>query len=111
MSKKKKYNKTSVEQKSKVSPTQSKITSTKPKTSSASKTVVAEPFLFHKQNYILILAGLGLVLLGLLLMAGGHMPDNNTWDEGIIYSTRRTLLAPIVILIGIGVEVYAIFKK
>lgn len=111
MSKKKKYNKTTTETKSKIAPTQSKITSTKPKGSTSTATVVAKPFLFHKQNYILILAGLGLILLGLLLMAGGHMPDNNTWDEGVIYSTRRTLLAPIVILAGIGVEIYAIFKK
>ncbi|NRA51770.1 MAG: DUF3098 domain-containing protein [Phaeodactylibacter sp.] len=66
---------------------------------------------FSKQNYILIAGGLGMVLLGLLLMAGGDMPSPDVWEDDIIYSTRRTVLAPIVILIGLGMEVWAIFKK
>jgi hypothetical protein len=28
-----------------------------------------------------------------------------------VYSFRRITLAPIIILIGLGIEVYAIFKK
>ena len=65
---------------------------------------------FSKDNYLWIGVGAALVLLGMVLMAGGSMPDANTWDDSIIYSTRRTLLAPIVILLGLAVEVYAIFK-
>jgi len=42
-------------------------------------------------------------------MSGGAMPDSNTWDPSIIYSFRRITLAPVVILIGIGIEIYAIF--
>lgn len=67
--------------------------------------------LFHKGNYILMIAGVLVMALGYLLMLGGHMPSPDVWDENIIYSTRRTLIAPIVILIGLGIEVYAIFKK
>jgi len=66
---------------------------------------------FGKKNYILMAAGLGLVFLGLILMAGGQMPSPDVWEEDIIYSTRRTVIAPIVILLGLGVEVYAIFKR
>lgn len=66
---------------------------------------------FGKTNFLWMSAGAVLVALGLLLMTGGQMPDPNTWDDSIIYSTRRTLIAPIVILAGLAVEIYAIFVK
>lgn len=65
---------------------------------------------FGKKNYIYMLVGIGLVAFGLLLMSGGHMPSPDVWDDGLIYSTRRTLIAPIVILAGLIVEIFAIFK-
>jgi len=46
----------------------------------------------------------------MVLMMGGGMPTPDMWDDNIIYSHRRITLAPILILIGLGVEVYAIFK-
>jgi hypothetical protein len=55
--------------------------------------------------------GCALIGLGLLLMLGGGMSDPNVWDESVIYSPRRITLAPIVILAGLGMQVYAIFKK
>ena len=64
-----------------------------------------------RQNYILMAAGAGLILLGFLLMSGGEMPSPDVWDDNIIYSFRRTTLAPIVILAGLVLEVIAIFKK
>ena len=69
-----------------------------------------EELMFNRENYILMLAGVGLILLGLALMSGGKMTDPNVWDESVIYGFRRTVLAPFVILAGLGVEVYAIFK-
>jgi len=54
--------------------------------------------------------GLGFIVLGMVLMSGGSMPSADVWDEDLIYSFRRITLAPIVILIGLGIEVYAIFK-
>ncbi|HMQ48782.1 MAG TPA: DUF3098 domain-containing protein [Saprospiraceae bacterium] len=66
---------------------------------------------FGKQNYILMLAGAGLIALGLLLMSGGAMPSPDVWDNSIIYSTRRTFIAPLVMIIGLVVEIYAIFKR
>ncbi|NNF33127.1 MAG: DUF3098 domain-containing protein [Saprospiraceae bacterium] len=67
--------------------------------------------LFKKKNYMWSLAGMGLIALGLLLMAGGKMPDSNTWDPDLIYSFRRITLAPIVILAGLAFQIVAIFKK
>lgn len=65
--------------------------------------------LFGKQNYRFMLIGIALVVFGFILMIGGSMPDENTWDESLIYSFTRITLSPIVILIGLGIEVYAIF--
>lgn len=67
--------------------------------------------IISSQQLYLMLAGLGVILLGLLLMSGGQMPDSSVWDESIIYSPRRLTLAPILILAGMGLEIYAIFKK
>lgn len=69
----------------------------------------SEMIISNQQMYIM-LAGLGIILLGLLLMSGGAMPDPTVWDEDIIYSPRRLTLAPILILLGMGLEIYAIFK-
>lgn len=70
-----------------------------------------DDMLFTKRHFMTILAGIGLMTLGYILMSGGSMPDANTWDESIIYGFRRTVLAPILIVAGLGVEVYAIFRK
>mgnify|MGYP001194588462 CR=1 FL=1 len=67
--------------------------------------------LFGKDNYIWMIAGLVLVSIGLLLMAGGKSDDPNVFLPEEVYSFRRITLAPIVILLGLGIEVYAIFKK
>lgn len=57
-----------------------------------------------------MLIGIGLIALGMLLMLGGSMPSPDVWDDSIIYSFRRTVLAPAFIIAGLLVEVYAIFK-
>lgn len=69
-----------------------------------------EPLLFSKDNYAWMLLGVGLIVLGMFLMSGGSMPSPDVWEDDIIYSARRTILAPIVILAGLAVEIYAIFK-
>ncbi|MDX1940838.1 MAG: DUF3098 domain-containing protein [Saprospiraceae bacterium] len=67
--------------------------------------------LFTRQNYMWMGIGAGLIALGLVLMSGGQMPSPDVWEPERIYGFRRTVLAPIVILAGLGVEIYAIFKK
>ncbi|HRE50177.1 MAG TPA: DUF3098 domain-containing protein [Flavitalea sp.] len=67
--------------------------------------------LFGKENYTWIIAGLGVMGLGLILMAGGKSADPNVFNPDEIYSFTRITLAPILILIGLGMEAYAIFRK
>ncbi len=115
-------NKTS---KKKVVVTTSKKTNKKPSNASTSKKKVKPTvakskgktnipekasLTFGKQNYILMGIGIVLVFLGLFFMSGGDMPSPDVWDEGIIYSFRRTVLAPVVLLAGLVVEIFAIFK-
>jgi hypothetical protein len=69
------------------------------------------PLLFNKENYKWIAVGFGLMLVGFMLMSGGKMTDPNVWDANTIYSFRRITLAPIVILAGLIVQIYAIFYK
>ena len=71
----------------------------------------SEPLLFEKKHYLLMGVGVGLIALGMILMLGGHMPDPNTWDPDIIYSARRTIVAPIFILAGLILQIVAIFRK
>jgi len=86
-----------------------------PQAAQRAKTQVFTPknnvLIFGKTNYMLMLVGLALIALGLMLMSGGAMPDPNTWDESLIFSRRRTLLGPAVILLGLVVEIFAIFKN
>lgn len=66
--------------------------------------------LFSPMNYYIMLAGLGLIILGFILMSGGAQ-EANEWNDNVIYSARRITLAPIAILSGLGLFIYAIFKK
>ena len=67
-------------------------------------------FAFGKQNYKLLLIGLVLILAGFLLMIGGGSDDPNVFSEDI-FNFRRLTLAPILILAGYVVEIFAIMKK
>jgi hypothetical protein len=69
-----------------------------------------DELVFGQQNFLWMAIGAGLILLGLLLMLGGEQPDPNVWDENIIYSARIITIAPIIIISGVIVEIYAIFK-
>ena len=67
--------------------------------------------LFTKDNYKWMLIGLVVIALGMILMAGGKSPDPNVFNESEIYGFRRITLAPILIVAGLVIEVYAIMKK
>ena len=79
----------------------------------SSKTVhpVTDDFAFGKVNYILMLTGMVFIIVGYILMSGGKSTDPNVFNESEIFSFRRITLAPIVVLIGYAIEVYAIIKK
>lgn len=58
-----------------------------------------------------MIVGALLILTGMLLMAGGKNTDPNVFDVNEVYGFRRITLAPIVVIAGFIVEIYAIFKK
>ncbi|NJB36792.1 MULTISPECIES: DUF3098 domain-containing protein [Flavobacteriaceae] len=64
-------------------------------------------FIFKKKNYTFLFIGLALITLGFGLMAGGGSDDPNVFSDAI-YSFRRIRLAPTLILIGLGIQIYAI---
>jgi len=66
---------------------------------------------FGKSNYTWMLVGAALIMLGMFLMSGGKSTDPNVFNTNEVYSFRRITLAPIVIVAGFIVEIFAIFKK
>ncbi len=80
-------------------------------TQSASATAKKSTEFFHKENYYLMVGGIVLLVLGFLLMTGGHNDDPNVFDTSKIYSPRRIILAPIVVILGFVVEIFAILWK
>lgn len=69
------------------------------------------PTLFTKENYRWMIIGAVIVGLGMILMSGGKNQDPNTFDYSVVYSTRRITIAPILIVAGLLIEIYAIFKR
>lgn len=67
--------------------------------------------LFTKQNYTWIVAGLVIIALGMWLMAGGKSNDPAVFNPNEVYSTTRITIAPLLILAGLAVEIFAIFRK
>ena len=88
---------------------------TKKTTSPASRTTATAPRqtapLFGKENYRWMLIGIVLIALGLLLMGGGKSKDPNVFNPKEVYSFTRITIAPILILAGFVVEIFAIFRK
>jgi len=74
-------------------------------------TTTSNSSLFDKQNMLLMLLGVGIIAIGMLLMVGGRSKDPNTFNYDEVYSTLRISVAPVLIIIGLGIEIYAIFKK
>ncbi|MBS1729269.1 MAG: DUF3098 domain-containing protein [Bacteroidetes bacterium] len=67
--------------------------------------------LFTKQNYTWMLIGALFIILGMILMAGGKNQDPHVFDTNKVYSTVRITIAPILIVCGLVIEIFAIFKK
>jgi hypothetical protein len=67
-------------------------------------------FIFGKVNYKWLFIGLAFIAIGFILMSGGGSDDPNVFDESI-FSWRRIRLAPTLVLIGFGIQVYAILAK
>jgi hypothetical protein len=64
-------------------------------------------FIFEKKNYKWFFIGLAFIAVGFILMSGGGSDDPNVFDPSI-FSWRRIRLAPTLVLIGFGIQIYAI---
>lgn len=69
------------------------------------------PMTFGADTYKWMGIGFALVIIGLLLMSGGRGTEYSEFNIDEIYSFRRITLAPVVILTGLGVVIFAILKK
>lgn len=67
-------------------------------------------FVFKKKNYMILIGGLGLILLGITLMIGGGSEDPTQFSEEI-FNFQRLTLAPILIVSGFVMGVFAIMYK
>jgi hypothetical protein len=72
---------------------------------------VKGPSVFTKENYIWMLAGVIVIAIGMILMSGGASKNPGQFDAGEVYHPRRITVAPVLILTGLVIEMYAIFKK
>lgn len=67
-------------------------------------------FAFGKENYRLLLIGLAFIVLGFILMIGGGSKDPKVFNPAI-FDFQRITLAPVLVLIGYIIELFAIMKK
>ena len=67
--------------------------------------------IFSKENYKWMLIGGIVIILGMILMSGGKSQDPNVFDYNVVYSTTRVTIAPILIVGGLLIELYAIVRK
>ena len=75
------------------------------------KSSSAENVLFTKDNFKWMVIGLIIMALGFFLMAGGKSSNPEVFDDSSIYSPMRITVAPILIVAGLIVEIFAIMKK
>jgi len=69
------------------------------------------PSIFSKDNYIWMLAGIVVMAIGMFLLSGGKSDDPSVFNPKEVYSTTRITIAPILILAGLVIEIFAIFRK
>lgn len=67
--------------------------------------------LFGKENYKWMVIGLVVMAIGFFLMAGGKSSNPNVFQDKDVYSTTRITIAPILIIAGLIIEIFAIMKK
>ena len=69
-----------------------------------------QTFIFDRKNYAIMLVGIALIVIGFLLMTGGGSDDPEVFNPEI-FAPVRIVVAPLLIVAGLVVEVFAIMKK
>tara|TARA_B110000003_G_scaffold265225_1_gene290839 strand:- start:13799 stop:14044 length:246 start_codon:yes stop_codon:yes gene_type:complete len=64
-------------------------------------------FLFGKKNYLFMFIGIIFIALGFIFMAGGGSDDPTVFNKEM-YNFQRIRLAPTLVIIGLGIQIYAI---
>ncbi|MEO6289602.1 MAG: DUF3098 domain-containing protein [Ginsengibacter sp.] len=77
----------------------------------AAKYSTTDNVLFSKENYKWMLIGLVVMALGFILMAGGKSANLGVFNDKDVYSPMRITVAPILIVAGLVLEIFAIMKK
>jgi len=77
----------------------------------AKKQVSTNTEFFNKENYLLMLVGLVLLAIGVILMTGGENTDPKIFDPKEVYSPMRITVAPILMILGFIIEIFAIMKR
>lgn len=67
--------------------------------------------IFGRETFKWMAIGVAFMTVGFIMMLGGNNADPNVWDENVIYNWRITILAPILLLAGLSLQIFAIFKK
>ncbi|MEP6674470.1 MAG: DUF3098 domain-containing protein [Ferruginibacter sp.] len=75
------------------------------------KETVPQNNLFGKENYMWMLGGLIIMVIGFFLMAGGKSSNTAVFNDKDVYSFTRITLAPILIVAGLVIEIFAIIRK
>ena len=96
--------------KAKIKPASRSVNKTTEKQSSKSTDTGDNILTFNRENYKLLFIGLALIILGFLLMIGGGSSDPDVFNEEV-FSFRRLTLAPLLVLAGYVVEIFAIMKR
>lgn len=71
----------------------------------------AENSLFTKDNYMWMVIGIVVMAIGFFLMSGGKSADPKVFNKDEVYSTTRITIAPLLIIAGLVIEIFAIMKK
>ncbi|MEM1337693.1 MAG: DUF3098 domain-containing protein [Bacteroidota bacterium] len=77
------------------------------KKSSTNQKKRSPQFIFQRKNYVFLFIGVACIALGFILMSGGGSDDPNVFNPEI-YNFRRIRLAPLLVVLGLGIQIYAI---
>jgi len=66
--------------------------------------------LFAKKNYLISFIGIIFIIIGYVMMSGGGSNDPNIFNYEI-YNFRRIKIAPLLVIIGLAIQFYAILTS
>ena len=67
-------------------------------------------FAFGKDNFIWLGISIFFIIVGFVLVSGGSSPDGISFNPEI-FSKQRIVVAPVIIMIGYILMIFAILKK